>query len=116
MLLGSHYMYYYSNAYSMNEFLSSKGYIVLSVNYRSGIGYGLNFREATNYGAAGASEFNDVIGAGLYLKSRSDVDPKRIGGWGGECPPKGPEAYTTFPPTIVKQDSMAGMRASGTAK
>ena len=83
MLLGSHYMYYYSNAYSMNEFLASQGYIVLSVNYRSGIGYGLNFREATNYGAAGASEFNDVIGAGLYLKSRSDVDPKRIGVWGG---------------------------------
>ncbi len=83
MLLGSHYMYYYSNAYSMNEFLASQGYIVLSVNYRSGIGYGLNFREATNYGAAGASEFNDVIGAGLYLKSRPDVDPKRIGVWGG---------------------------------
>jgi dipeptidyl aminopeptidase/acylaminoacyl peptidase len=36
-----------------------------------------------NYGATGASEFNDVIGAGLYLKSRSDVDPKRIGLWGG---------------------------------
>ncbi len=83
MLLGSHYMYYYSNAYSMNEFLASQGYIVLSVNYRSGIGYGLNFREATNFGASGASEFNDVIGAGLYLKSRPDVDSKRIGVWGG---------------------------------
>lgn len=83
MLLGSHYMYYYSNAYSMNEFLARQGYIVLSVNYRSGIGYGLNFREAINYGASGASEFNDVIGAGLYLKSQPDVDPKRIGVWGG---------------------------------
>jgi dipeptidyl aminopeptidase/acylaminoacyl peptidase len=56
---------------------------VLSVNYRSGIGYGLNFREAINYGARGGSEFNDVIGAGLYLKSRPDVDPRRIGVWGG---------------------------------
>ncbi|MFL6416471.1 MAG: S9 family peptidase [Bryobacteraceae bacterium] len=83
MLLGSHYMYYYSNAYSMNEFLASQGYIVLSVNYRSGIGYGLNFREAINYGPAGASEFNDVIGAGLFLKTRPDVDPNRIGVWGG---------------------------------
>ena len=43
----------------MNEYLASQGYVVLSVNYRSGIGYGLNFREALNYGATGASEFND---------------------------------------------------------
>jgi dipeptidyl aminopeptidase/acylaminoacyl peptidase len=69
MLLGFHYMYYYSNAYSLNEYFASRGYVVLSVNYRSGIGYGLNFREALNYGAHGGSEFNDVIGAGLYLKS-----------------------------------------------
>ena len=83
MLLGWHYMEYYSNSYAMNQYLCSLGYIVLSVNYRSGIGYGLNFREALNYGASGASEFNDVMGAGLYLKSRPDVDGSRIGSWGG---------------------------------
>ena len=83
MLLGWHYMDYYHNAYGMNQYLASLGYIVLAVNYRSGIGYGLDFREALNYGAAGASEFNDVLGAGLYLRSRPDVDPKRIGLWGG---------------------------------
>jgi len=83
MLLGWHYMDYYSNAYGMNQYLASMGYIVLSVNYRSGIGYGLNFREALNYGAAGASEFNDVQGAGLYLRSRPDVDGAKIGVWGG---------------------------------
>lgn len=83
MLLGWHYMMYYSNAYGMNQYLASRGYVVLAVNYRSGIGYGLNFREALNYGADGASEFNDVEGAGLYLRSRSDVDPARIGLWGG---------------------------------
>jgi dipeptidyl aminopeptidase/acylaminoacyl peptidase len=83
MLLGWHYMGYYSNAYGMNQYLASRGFVVLSVNYRSGIGYGLNFREALNYGAAGASEFNDVEGAGVYLRSRPDVDPKRIGLWGG---------------------------------
>ncbi len=83
MLLGWHYMDYYSNAYAMNQHLASKGYVVLSVNYRSGIGYGLNFREALHYGPTGASEFNDVLGAGLYLKSRSDVDGKRIACWGG---------------------------------
>ncbi len=83
MLLGYHYMDYYSNAYAMNQYLASLGYIVLSVNYRSGIGYGLNFREAINYGASGASEYNDVEGAGLYLRDRPDVDPARIGAWGG---------------------------------
>ncbi len=83
MLLGWHYMYYYNNAYAMNQYLASLGYIVLSVNYRSGIGYGLNFREALNYGAAGASEYNDVMGAGLYMRNRPDVDPARIGLWGG---------------------------------
>jgi dipeptidyl aminopeptidase/acylaminoacyl peptidase len=83
MLLGWHYMDYYHNAYGMNQYLASLGYIVLAVNYRSGIGYGLDFREALNYGAAGASEFNDVLGAGLYLRTRPDVDSKRIGLWGG---------------------------------
>lgn len=83
MLLGWHYMDYYSNAYGMNQYLACLGYVVLSVNYRSGIGYGMEFREALNYGATGASEFNDVMGAGLYLRSRSDVDPSRIGLWGG---------------------------------
>jgi len=83
MLLGWHYNYYYRNAYAMNQWLASQGYIVLAVNYRSGIGYGLEFREALNYGASGGAEFNDVMGAGLYLKNRADVDPARIGLWGG---------------------------------
>ena len=83
MLLGWHYMYYYNNAYALNQYLASRGYVVLSVNYRSGIGYGLNFREALNYGPSGASEFNDVLGAGLFLKNHAAVDPARIGLWGG---------------------------------
>jgi len=83
MLLGWHYMYYYSNAYGMNQFLASRGYVVLSINYRSGIGYGLDFREALNYGATGASEYNDVQGAAMYLRSRADVDPNKIAAWGG---------------------------------
>ena len=83
MLLGWHPMYYYSNAYALNQYLASRGYVVLSVNYRSGIGYGLDFREALNYGPSGASEYNDVQGAGLFLRTRPEVDPDRIGAWGG---------------------------------
>lgn len=83
MLPAFHYMDYYSNAYALNQYFASKGYVVLSVNYRSGIGYGLDFREAQNYGAGGASEVNDVIGAGLYLRNRGDVDSQHIALWGG---------------------------------
>ncbi|MDX1495288.1 MAG: prolyl oligopeptidase family serine peptidase, partial [Longimicrobiales bacterium] len=83
MLLGFHPRGYYHHAYALNQLLAAAGYVVLSVNYRSGIGYGMEFREAQDYGATGASEFNDVLGAGLYLQSRSDVDPDRIGLWGG---------------------------------
>lgn len=83
MLLGWHYMDYYNNAYGMNQYLASQGYVVLSINYRSGIGYGQAFREAVNQGRGGASEFNDVEGAGLYLKTRDDVDPAHVGLWGG---------------------------------
>lgn len=83
MMLGWHDMGYYSNAYAMNQYLTSRGYVVLSINYRSGIGYGLDFREALNYGATGASEFQDLKGAALYLRSRCDVEPAHIGIWGG---------------------------------
>ncbi len=83
MLLGFHYLGYYHNAYAFNQYLASRGYVVLSVNYRSGIGYGLEFREALGYGASGGSEFNDVLGAGIFLRSLPQVDPARIGLWGG---------------------------------
>ncbi|MGE0361758.1 MAG: prolyl oligopeptidase family serine peptidase [Vicinamibacterales bacterium] len=83
MLLGWNYRSYYHNAYAFNQLMASRGYVVLSVNYRSGIGYGLEFREALNYGASGASEYHDVVGAGLFLRAQPDVDPARIGLWGG---------------------------------
>ena len=83
MLLGFHYMDYYSNAYALNQYLANQGYVVLALNYRSGIGYGLDFREAEHYGASGASEYNDLLAAAALLRSRPDVDPARIGLWGG---------------------------------
>jgi dipeptidyl aminopeptidase/acylaminoacyl peptidase len=78
-----HMMDAYSWMYGFNQYLASEGYVVLSVNYRGGIGYGLDFREPPNFGAGGASELNDIHGAANFLRARSDVDPKRIGIWGG---------------------------------
>ncbi|HYK39761.1 MAG TPA: alpha/beta fold hydrolase [Candidatus Eremiobacteraceae bacterium] len=83
MLLGWHYMYYYANAFAMNQYLANRGYIVLAVNYRCGIGYGRAFREAPNRAGRGASEYQDIVAAGKFLQSRADVDPKRVGLWGG---------------------------------
>ena len=83
MMLGWHNRFYYHNAYAFNQYLASRGYAVLSVNYRAGIMYGRAFREAKNRGARGASEYEDIANAGLYLRSRADVDPARIGLWGG---------------------------------
>jgi len=83
MMLGFHPRRYYSNAYAFNQTMASRCFVVVSVNFRSGVGYGLDFREALDYGAQGASEYRDVVGAGLYLAARTDVDPNRIGLWGG---------------------------------
>jgi dipeptidyl-peptidase-4 len=82
MLLGYHYMHFYHWAYGINQWLAAKGYVVLSVNYRSGIGYGRSFRQAPNTGGRGNAEYQDVLAGGKYLQSRPDVDPERIGIWG----------------------------------
>jgi dipeptidyl aminopeptidase/acylaminoacyl peptidase len=74
---------YYHRAYAMNQHLASKGHVVLSVNFRSGTGYGRAFRRAPRRGPQGASEYQDVVAAARYLRGRRDVDPSRIGIWGG---------------------------------
>jgi len=82
MLLGWHYMEFYSEAYGINQHFANRGYVVISVNYRSGIGYGRSFREAPNTGMDGAAEYQDVLAAAKYLQGRPEVDPERIGKWG----------------------------------
>jgi dipeptidyl aminopeptidase/acylaminoacyl peptidase len=83
MLLGWHYGDYYANAYAMNQYLASRGFVVLSVNYRLGIGYGYDFHRPLGAGAQGAAEYLDVKAAGEWLRTRADVDGARIGIYGG---------------------------------
>lgn len=83
MLLGFSYMRYYANAYALNQYLASRGFVVLSVNYRLGIGYGWDFQHPADGGPRGAGEYQDVISAARWLQGRADVDPARIGIWGG---------------------------------
>lgn len=82
MLLGYHYMHFYHMAYALNQYWANKGYVVLSVNYRSGVGYGREFRNAPGRGGEGNTEYQDIKAAGLYLRDRADVDEDRIGLWG----------------------------------
>jgi dipeptidyl aminopeptidase/acylaminoacyl peptidase len=81
MLLGFHPSTYYSKAYILNQHLAASGYHVLSVNYRSGTGYGLAFRDAPEAGREGGAEYRDILGAGRWLAARGDVG--RVGIWGG---------------------------------
>jgi dipeptidyl aminopeptidase/acylaminoacyl peptidase len=83
MLLGWHYGDYYWNAYAQNQYLASRGFVVLSVNYRLGIGYGHDFQRPPRAGIAGASEYLDVKAAGEWLRAQPFVDGTRIGIYGG---------------------------------
>lgn len=83
MLLGWHYSDYYANAYSQNQYLASRGYVVLSVNFRLGIGYGFEFHRPPNSGVQGAAEYLDVKAGAEYLQRLPQVDGRRIGIYGG---------------------------------
>jgi dipeptidyl aminopeptidase/acylaminoacyl peptidase len=83
MMLGWHYMDYYSNAYATNQYLATHGFVVLSVNYRLGIGYGHAYHHPDHAGPFGASEYQDVVAGAKFLQGVKGVDPARIGIWGG---------------------------------
>jgi dipeptidyl aminopeptidase/acylaminoacyl peptidase len=83
MLLGWHYSDYYSNAYAVNQYLASRGFMVLSVNFRLGIGYGYEFHRPPDAGRDGAAEYLDVKAAAEYLQTLPHVDGARIGIYGG---------------------------------
>lgn len=83
MLLGWNYSDYYSNAYASNQYLASQGFVVLSVNYRLGIGYGYEFHQAQKGGASGGAEYQDIQAAGKWLQQQPFVDGSKIGIYGG---------------------------------
>ena len=84
MLLGWHYLSFYHVFYGVNQWLVSQGYVVMSVNYRSGVGYGRAFRQAAEVGGARAtSEYRDVLAAGKWLaRARTSI---RIASASGDC-------------------------------
>ncbi|MGH8146759.1 MAG: S9 family peptidase [Rhodanobacteraceae bacterium] len=83
MMLGFHPMDAYNYMYAANQYLASRGFVVLSVNYRLSTMYGRAFREPAHWGPMGASEYQDVVAGAKYLQALPYVDPQRIGLWGG---------------------------------
>ncbi len=83
MLLGWSYIDYYANTYAINQYLAHKGYVVLSVNYRLGTGYGYEFHKPPRTYWRGGEEYLDVKAAGEYLAALSQVDGSKIGIYGG---------------------------------
>lgn len=83
MLLGFHPMDAYNYMYAANQYLASRGFVVLSLNYRMGTMYGRSFREPAYAGPLGASEYQDVVAGAQYLQSLPYVDAQKIGLWGG---------------------------------
>ncbi|HTU71838.1 MAG TPA: prolyl oligopeptidase family serine peptidase [Candidatus Baltobacteraceae bacterium] len=83
MLLTWNPMDYYDNSYAVDQYLVSRGFAVLSVNYRSSVDYGHDFHYAVRTGWAGASEYQDVLAGARWLQHQPSVDPARIGIWGG---------------------------------
>jgi len=83
MLLGWNYSAYYAAHYATNQWLANHGYIVLSVNYRLGIGYGNEFHHPAKAGRHGVSEYQDILAAGKWLAGQENVNADKIGVYGG---------------------------------
>jgi dipeptidyl aminopeptidase/acylaminoacyl peptidase len=64
------------------QFLADNGFIVIQPNPRGSTGYGVEFRDMARHDWGG-KDLDDIEGAALYLKSLPEVDPERIGVWGG---------------------------------
>lgn len=81
MRYGWHPMHSYAVFYSFNQFLLHQGYVVLSVDYRGGTGFGQEFMEASHLGM-GVTDAQDVADGAKLLADLGYVDPARIGVWG----------------------------------
>ncbi len=73
---------YYSREYMFSHLLAAHGYTVLDVDYRGSAGYGRDFRTGI-YKNMGGKDLDDVTDAARWMAKTQNVDPARIGCWGG---------------------------------
>ncbi len=72
----------YPREYMFNQFLASKGYVVLDLDYRASAGYGRDWRTAI-YRHMGGRDLQDQVDASSYLQKNFNIHPERIGLYGG---------------------------------
>ena len=82
MLPGYHYMQFYHWAYAVNQWFANQGYVVMSINYRSGIGYGRDVPHRAQHLLPRQLRVPGHHRGCEVPAGRADVDPKRLGIWG----------------------------------
>ena len=72
----------YPREYMFNQFLASKGYVVLDIDYRGSAGYGRDWRTAI-YRHMGGRDLQDEVDGSRYLQKEFGIPPERVGIYGG---------------------------------
>ena len=72
----------YPREYMFNQYLASKGYVVLDIDYRGSAGYGRDWRTAI-YRWMGGRDLQDQVDGARYLQKNFNIDPERVGIYGG---------------------------------
>ncbi len=81
MRCGWHPMHSYAVFYAFNQLLLQRGYVVISIDYRGGTGYGLDYEQG-NYLQFAQGDLADCVAAADHVKALPFVDPERVGIWG----------------------------------
>jgi dipeptidyl aminopeptidase/acylaminoacyl peptidase len=72
----------YAREYMFNQYLASKGYTVLDIDYRGSAGYGRDWRTAI-YRHMGGRDLQDHVDGSRYLQKEFGIEPERVGLYGG---------------------------------
>lgn len=72
----------YYREYMFHHLLSEHGYTVLDIDYRGSAGYGRDWRTAI-YRHMGGKDLSDQVDGAKFLIENYNVDPERIGIYGG---------------------------------
>jgi len=72
----------YYREYMFHNLLTDNGFTVLDIDYRASDGYGRDWRTGI-YQFMGGKDLDDQVDGAKYLVDELDVDPKRIGIYGG---------------------------------
>ncbi|HUX83819.1 MAG TPA: prolyl oligopeptidase family serine peptidase, partial [Chitinophagaceae bacterium] len=72
----------YFREYFFENLLTDEGYTVMDIDYRGSAGYGRDWRTAI-YRHMGGKDLDDIVDGAAYMGDSLNVDPARIGIWGG---------------------------------